>query len=257
MALPDRRDTSSHAQWWRNIDRTTIICVGILIALGYVLMLAASPAVAHRIGASRHVFIFKQIVFLGIASAIVITISRRSPRTVQNIAIIGGLVALVATFMTLIHGMEIKGARRWIALPFMSIQPSEFLKPCFAVVAGWLISLRHSKKLANGWPFPGRLLACGVYLAIAALLQAQPDIGMLSVVSAVFLTQLFVDGLPLIIFTSLVAIAMGAFGVAYLVFDHVHSRVQRFLHSDIGDHYQIDTSLRAFGNGGLLGRGPG
>ncbi|MCX5617899.1 putative lipid II flippase FtsW [Bombella sp. TMW 2.2543] len=257
MAFSDRSDSSAKAQWWRSLDHVSLSCVGILIALGYILMLAASPAVAHRIGASRNMFILKQVVFLALAGSVVIITSRMSPRMIGRIAVMGGIVALGATFMTLVHGMEIKGARRWIALPLMSVQPSEFLKPCFAVVTGLLLSLRHTLRLSNGWRFPGRLVACGVYVVIAALLQAQPDIGMLSVISMVFITQLFIDGLPIIVFGMLVSAALGAFGVAYLVFEHVHSRVQRFLHPDVGDHYQIDTSMRAFGNGGLLGRGPG
>ncbi|OOL19903.1 cell division protein FtsW [Bombella intestini] len=257
MALTDRTDSSQKAQWWRSLDHVSLSCVGALIALGYILMLAASPAVAHRIGASRNMFILKQVVFLTLAGAVVVITSRLTPRMIGRIAVMGGIVALGATFLTLVHGMEIKGARRWIALPLMSVQPSEFLKPCFAVVTGLLLSLRHTLRLSNGWRFPGRIVACGVYIVIAALLQAQPDIGMLSVISMVFITQLFIDGLPIVVFGMLVSAALGAFGVAYLVFDHVHSRVQRFLHPDVGDHYQIDTSMRAFGNGGLLGRGPG
>ncbi|MXV35493.1 MULTISPECIES: FtsW/RodA/SpoVE family cell cycle protein [unclassified Saccharibacter] len=257
MASPRRTDTSSHAQWWRNIDHVALTGIGILMALGYILMLAASPAVAHRIGASRNVFIFKQVAFLSIAAVIVIVTSRLSIRAMQKLAVIGGVIALAATFMTLVHGMEIKGARRWIALPLMSVQPSEFLKPCFALLTGWLLSLRGKIRLRNGWRFPGRALSCFVFLMIVALLQAQPDIGMLSVITMVFVTQLFIDGLPIAFFVTLIAGMISAFGLAYLTFDHVRSRVQRFLHPDVGDHYQIDTSLRAFGNGGLLGRGPG
>ncbi|QHI95747.1 FtsW/RodA/SpoVE family cell cycle protein [Aristophania vespae] len=252
-----RTDKSSYAQWWRNIDHVTLTCVGILMGLGYILMLAASPAVAHRIGASRNMFIFKQVVFLLLAGIVLLTTSRLSPRNIKKLAIIGSIIALGATFMTLVHGMEIKGARRWIALPLMSVQPSEFLKPFFAVITGWLLSLRNTVQLRNGFKFPGRLVAFFIFLVIAALLQAQPDIGMLSVVTVVFAAQLFIDGLPIIFFVALVASMLGAFGIAFLKFNHVRSRVERFLHPDVGDHYQIDTSLRAFGNGGLLGRGPG
>ena len=57
-----------------------------------------------------------------------------SPRGVRRLALLGCVIALALTALTLVHGVEIKGARRWIALPGMSLQPSEFLKPCFAVV---------------------------------------------------------------------------------------------------------------------------
>jgi cell division protein FtsW len=80
---------------------------------------------------------------------------------------------------------------------------------------------------------------------------------MLSVITAVFFAQLFVGGLNMVLvgFGS-VGLAGLAFG-AYTMFPHVRSRVTRFLHPDQGDHYQVDTALQAFGNGGLLGRGPG
>ncbi|AAW59950.1 FtsW/RodA/SpoVE family cell cycle protein [Gluconobacter oxydans] len=257
MSGLSRVDTSAVARWWRNLDRVTLACVGLLIGLGYVLMLAASPAVASRIGASRNMFILKQVIFLALAGAIVLGTSYLSRQAIKKLAIIGGIIALGATAMTLVHGMEIKGARRWIALPMMSVQPSEFLKPCFAVVTGWLLSARRSVVMWGNIAFPGMLIAFLCFGVILILLKSQPDIGMLSVITMVFMTQLFVDGLKLYWVGLCVAGMAGAFAVAYIVFPHVQSRVQRFLHPDVGDHYQIDTALRAFGNGGLLGRGPG
>ena len=252
MAGYSRTDDSSFGRWWRNIDRTTLICAFILIGFGYTLMLAASPAVAVRIGASRNMFILKQVVFLALAGVIVISISMLSRRSVLRLSLLGGALMLGATGLTLVHGLEIKGARRWIALPMMSLQPSEFLKPCFAVATGWLLTQRHTLR-----HFPGMLIAFALYGVIVLLLKSQPDIGMLSVITSVFLAQLFVDGLNL----ALVGVGCGAMagaGVgAFFIFPHVRSRVERFLHPNVGDHYQIDTALRAFGNGGLMGRGPG
>ncbi|GAN99675.1 MULTISPECIES: FtsW/RodA/SpoVE family cell cycle protein [Komagataeibacter] len=252
MSGMSRINTSQPARWWRSIDRVTLICVGILIGFGYILMLAASPAVAVRIGASRDMFIFKQVCFLLLAAIIVIATSMMSLRAVRLTGWIGFALALAATFMTLVHGIEIKGARRWIALPMMSVQPSEFLKPFFAVVTAWLLTERRTRRY-----FPGMLVAIGLFALVLLLLKSQPDIGMLSVITTVFLTQLFIDGLSLFLVGAGVAAMVAAFVGAYMVFPHVRSRVERFLHPAVGDHYQIDTALRAFGNGGLLGRGPG
>lgn len=257
MPVTSRVDASSLARWWRNVDRVTLCCIGILVALGYILMLAASPAVAVRIGASREMFILKQVVFLTVAGSVILAVSSLSKKGVQRLALIGGLLALGATAMTLVHGMEIKGARRWIALPLMSVQPSEFLKPCFAVVTAWLLAERRRKVIFGNIAFPGMMIALICFAVILLLLKSQPDIGMLSVITMVFMAQLFVDGLPLAFVGLGVGAMIGAFGAAYVVFPHVRSRVERFLNPNIGDHYQIDTALRAFGNGGLLGRGPG
>ncbi|AQS84067.1 MAG: putative peptidoglycan glycosyltransferase FtsW [Gluconobacter oxydans] len=252
MARFSRIDNSALGRWWRSVDHVTLACVGILIGFGYILMLAASPAVAVRIGASRNMFIFKQVFFLTLAGCLTIAVSMLSRKGVIRLGFIGGVIAIAATAMTLVHGIEIKGARRWIALPMMSVQPSEFLKPCFAVMTAWLLAKRHEVR-----HFPGMLLALACYAVILILLKSQPDIGMLTVVSTVFLAQLFVDGLNLILVAGGVGIMIAAGIAAFFLFPHVHSRVERFLHPDVGDHYQIDTALRAFGNGGLLGRGPG
>jgi cell division protein FtsW len=80
---------------------------------------------------------------------------------------------------------------------------------------------------------------------------------MLAVATAVFFAQLYVAGLNLALVGIGVAGLCGAAVGAYALFPHVQSRVQRFLHPDTGDSYQVTTALEAFGNGGLLGRGPG
>jgi cell division protein FtsW len=244
MPVLSRADNSLLGRWWWTVDRWTLLAVAALIGFGYVMMLAASPAVAERIHQSRDVFIFKQMFFLAVAGAIVVIVSLLSPRGVRRVALAGCLIALGLTAMTLVFGVEIKGARRWISLPGMSVQPSEFLKPCFA-------EGRATRA------FPGMLIAFCVFGVILMLLKAQPDIGMLAVVTAVFFTQLFVAGLNL----ALVGIGAGAMGgaaaAAYTFFPHVRSRVTRFLDASPGVNYQVDRSLEAFGAGGLLGRGPG
>lgn len=257
MSAPARTDTSTLGRWWWTVDRPTLTAVFLLIGFGYVLVLAASPAVATRIGASRDMFIGKQVVFLALAGTIVVGTSLLSPRNIRRLALLGCLAALALTALTLVHGVEIKGARRWIAFPFMSIQPSEFLKPCFAVTTAWLLTEGRRLRGAARRVYPGHLAAFLVLGMIVLLLKSQPDIGMLSVILCVFLTQLFVDGLPIPLVGVGVASLGGAFALAYALFPHVRSRVQRFVHPQKGDHYQIDTAMAAFAHGGLTGRGPG
>jgi cell division protein FtsW len=254
MPALSRADNSVLGRWWWTVDRWTLGAVGALIGFGYIMMLAASPAVAERIGSSRDLFLFKQVFFLAAAGAVVVAVSLLSPRGIRRLAIFGCIIALALTVATMVVGVEIKGARRWLALPGLSVQPSEFLKPCFAVVAAWLMS--EGRRTPR---FPGKLLAIGIFLIIALLLKSQPDVGMLAVITAVFFAQLYVDGLNLF----LVAIGVIGFGFAgagaYILFPHVQKRVENFLHpgNTTGSDYQPHTALEAFGNGGLLGRGPG
>jgi cell division protein FtsW len=252
MPVLSRADTSLLGRWWWTVDRWTLLAIGTLIGFGYIMMLAASPSVAERIHVARDVFILKQVFFLAVAGGLVVMVSLLSPRGVRRVALAGCVIALSFTAMTLVIGMEIKGARRWIELPGMSVQPSEFLKPCFAVVAAWLIAEGQRSRR-----FPGMALALGVFAIIVLLLKSQPDMGMTAVITGVLFIQLFVAGLNMLF----LAVGLGGIGAAsvaaYAIFPHVRSRIARFVHPQVGDNFQVNRALEAFGNGGLLGRGPG
>ena len=252
MPALSRADTSVLGRWWWTVDRWTLLAIATLIGFGYVMMLAASPAVAERIGQARDLFILKQVFFLAVAGLIVVAASLLTPRGVRRVTLVGCVIALALTALTLVVGVQIKGAQRWLALPGMSLQPSEFLKPCFAVVAAWLIAESRRGRLRFGTP-----IACALFGVIALLLKSQPDIGMLAVITGVFVLQLFVAGLNLVVFGGVLGLTGVAAVAAYSVFPHVQSRVARFLHPASGDNYQVSRALEAFGAGGLLGRGPG
>ncbi|HEY4251855.1 MAG TPA: putative peptidoglycan glycosyltransferase FtsW [Roseomonas sp.] len=254
MASFSRTDTSVLGRWWWTVDRLTLSALLALIGFGYVMMLAASPAVAERIGAtSRHLFFARQVVYLALAAAVMVGVSLLSPKGIRRLALLGCAGALVLTAATLVIGVEIKGARRWLPIPGLSLQPSEFLKPCFAVVAAWLIA----EGKAPGSRLPGTTMAVGLYVFIALVLKSQPDIGMLLVISVVIFAQLFIAGMNIILVGGTALLGIAAAGMAYLMFPHVQSRVQRFLDPASGDNYQVNVALEAFGYGGLFGRGPG
>lgn len=249
-----RADTSVLGRWWWTVDRWTLAALLALIGFGYIMMLAASPAVAERIGASsRHMFFIKQVAYLMMATALMVSVSLLSPRGVRRLALMGFAVALALTAATLVMGVEIKGARRWLPIPALSLQPSEFLKPFFAVVAAWLIA----EGKAPGSRVWGATIAIGLYGVIAVILKGQPDIGMLIVISAVLFAQFFVAGLNLFLVGGMAGLGVVAAFGAYMMFPHVQSRVQRFLDPSSGDSYQVSVAMEAFANGGLLGRGPG
>lgn len=252
MSTFARTDRSIVAQWWWTVDRWSILAILALIGFGSLLVMAASPAVAERIGTDGLHFVRRYFAVLPIAMALMFSVSLLNPRSIRHLALIGLAIGLVLLVYTLASGVEIKGARRWIDLPGISIQPSEFVKPCFAVVSGWLFA---QSKLRPG--FPGQTIAIVLYAAVVMLLIRQPDLGMAAVVSAMWFTQFFLAGLSL----TWVVVSMlgGATGLAaaYLLLPHVASRIDRFIDPASGDTYQVDRSMEAFMNGGLWGRGPG
>ncbi len=247
-----RTDTSVIGRWWWTVDRWTMAAVALLVAIGAMLIMAASPAVAERIGADHFHFVRRQFVFLPPALVVMFAVSLLSPKNVRRLAVLGFLGAVALMAVTLMFGQEIKGATRWITLAGITIQPSEFVKPTFAVVAAWMFSEQRL-----GENVPGNLISLGLYLVVATLLLLQPDVGMTLVVSSVWFIEFFLAGLPLVWVLMGMVVGLGGLVAAYFTFSHVASRIDRFLDPAAGDTYQVATALQAFHYGGLFGRGPG
>lgn len=252
MIAVSRTDTSVVGRWWWTVDRWMLAAVAALLVIGAVLTLAASPATAQRIGLPPYHFVLRQAIYLGPALAVMWMVSLLPPRHVRRLAMLAMLAALALMAATSAMGEEVKGARRWLYVAGFSLQPSEFFKPAFAVVTGWLLA--EWRREENPWP-----AAAGAALMAAAafLLVRQPDIGMLVVVVAVWAAQLFVAGLPMALVGALAALGVGGLAAAYALVPHVTSRIDRFLDPSGRDNYQIERSLEAFAAGGLFGRGPG
>ena len=247
-----RIDQSPVARWWWTVDRWTLCGLLVLIAFGTVMSMAASPPVAERLGYAPLHFAERQLATVPVALAIMFAVSLATPRTIRRIAVIGFVVSLVLVALTFVIGAEIKGARRWINLPGLSLQPSEFIKPTFAILAAWLFAEQKEKSA-----FPGNLICIGLFGLIIAMLIKQPDLGMAVVVGVVWFAQFFMAGLRLYwVAGGSIAGVIGFLG-AYMWLPHVTSRVNRFLDPAAGDSYQVDRSMQAFANGGLWGRGPG
>jgi cell division protein FtsW len=247
-----RTDGSQLAIWWWSVDRWLLAGVFMLILCGTVLIAAASPAIAERLHLPWFYFILRHLFYLVPTLAIMLGLSLMSPKMLRRTASIIFLGTLLLLFLVPIMGSELNGARRWISLGGFSLQPSEFIKPCFAVVAAWLFASQHRDR-----SFPGYMISLALYALIVGLLLMQPDLGMTIVVSFVWAVQFFMAGLPLSIVAILIMVFVGGLFGIYMTFPHVSSRIDRFLDPQKGDTYQVDRALEAFRNGGFFGTGPG
>lgn len=250
--LFSRAERSFLGNWWWTIDRPLLSATLALMLLGIAMVMAASPAVAERINVDSMHFVLRHLVFLVIAFILLIGCSMLSVQQVWRIgtlAMIGGIVALLAV---LAIGIEIKGAQRWISLGPLSLQPSEFIKPAFAITAGWFLAMQKEKQA-----FPGWLLSISLYAGTVFLLMMQPDFGMTIVLTCIFGSQVVLAGIPLRWGIGLLAICVLLAAIVYMSFPHVQSRIDRFINPEAGDNYQVEKSLEAFRSGGILGVGPG
>jgi cell division protein FtsW len=248
-----RTDQSVFGRWWWTVDRWTVVAICILCGFGAIMAFAASPAVATRIGASSFYFVKHQLFMIPATMAVMFAVSLQSPRMVRRTAAITLVLGLIFLALTFVIGTDIKGARRWVSIAGMSIQPSEFVKPAFAVIIAWLLAEQKNPNRR----LPGNAIAVALYLLVAAMLLKQPDLGQTIVISAIWFAEFYLAGLPIILVGLLAMTGAGGLVGAYFVFPHVQSRIDRFLHPQAGDSYQVTRSLEAFANGGLWGTGPG
>lgn len=250
--LISRADKGLIADWWFTVDRVVLGCVLMLMAAGVLFSMAASPPVAARIGLDHFHFFTRQLVYLFPAVIVLLAASMLTIQTARRLALLVFVAGLGAMVAAILWGPEIKGAHRWLDLGPLNVQPSEFVKPAFAVCIAWFLAEGTRRP-----DMPGLWIAFGLFSLFAGLLVLQPDFGQLVLVSAVFGTLLLVYGISWLWVFGLGGLGAAGAALAYFTFPHVASRVNRFLNPEDHDTFQVDMATQAFHNGGLMGTGPG
>jgi cell division protein FtsW len=244
-------DRSGFAAWWWTVDRVALIAMAGLIAIGLMLAFAASPAATARpfeTGDFR--FAAKQIAFAGIAGVILVTTSLTTLRAIKLSAAVLYAVAMAGAVLVLVHGTRVLGATRWVDLGWISLQPSEFLKPAFAVLAACVLAEKDLRFKP--------LITFAIVAPALILLVLEPDDGQTVLLLALWGALLFFYGIDLFWVAVLSVCSLGVGVLAFFLFphSHLHHRLEQYFDpSKMG--YQAGLALKAFAHGGLAGVGPG
>ncbi|MBR6674631.1 MAG: FtsW/RodA/SpoVE family cell cycle protein, partial [Alphaproteobacteria bacterium] len=122
---------------YRSMDKGLLNGIFILLLFGLFLTFAASPGVAERNHYEPYHFIKRQLIFIGPAVFVMMFTAFLSFKFVRRLSGIILLGALLGMVWVLLFGVEVKGASRWMNIGPIGLQPSEFMKPAFAVVCAW------------------------------------------------------------------------------------------------------------------------
>lgn len=247
-----RNNRSVLANWWWTVDRPLLIMLALIIGIGMIMTFSASPATAARENYESFHYIKRQFVFLPFAIGMMLVLSMQNLKTIRRISVLGYILAIILVAATHFFSTDIKGAHRWITLGMFTIQPSEFLKPTFIVVAAWLLDGQKRYK-----DFPGNWLSFGLLVITLALVASQPDFGMSVVLGLIWFFQFFLTGIPMLWMVILGVSSLLAACGAYMIFPHIQNRIQQYFASENNLAYQVKKSMDAFENGGLWGAGPG
>src|SRR5258705_567091 len=246
--MVSRLERTRFAAWWWTVDRLLLAALLALMLAGIILSLAASPPVASRLGLDPFYFVNRHVLYLIPALAVMLATSFLPPRHIRRLAVIVFILSLLLVAATLNYGAEVKGARRWIVLLGINIQPSEFLKPAFVILIAWLFG-----ESARRPEMPSNTVALALLLLVVALLVLQPDFGQTMLVALVWGALFFMAGMRLIWVIGLGGAAAVGLAGAYYTVPYVMRRIKRFIDPASGDTCQIDTASDAFLTGAWVG----
>lgn len=240
-------------RWWRTLDKGSLAAIMGLFAIGLLLGLAASPPLASRNGLPEFHYVQRQAFFGSLAVAVMIVTSMLSPRQVRRIGVLGFAIALVALLLLPVFGTSFgKGAVRWYSLGFGSVQPSEFLKPVFAITAAWLLAASFDPEGP-----PGKLWSFVLTVGIVLMLAMQPDFGQATLIIATWGVMYFLGGASTLLLTLLMGIVVLGGWTAYHNSAHFARRIDGFLSADVDPTTQIGYAVNAIREGGFFGVGVG
>ena len=250
--MVSRAERSPFADWWWTIDRWLLASLGGLMVLGLVLTLAGSPPVAERLGLSTFHFVNRQVGYLIPAIVLMIATSFLSPRHVRRAALLVFCMGIGLVIAAILFGVEVKGAKRWI----FGVQPSEFVKPAFVVLAAWAFSEGARRR-----DVPANIFALLLLPATIVPLILQPDFGQTMLISMVWAALFFMAGLHWFWVAGIGGVGASGVLLAYKFVPHVRLRIEKFIDPasgvGAGDTFQVDTAMESFISGGWLGKGPG
>jgi len=250
--MMSRAERTPLTDWWWTVDRGLLAALGCLMVAGLVFLMGGGPPVAERIGLPTFYFLNRQAMYLAPTIALIIAVSFLSVRHIRRFAVVTWLLGVTLCILAGKFGPEIKGAHRWIQFGPVGLQPSEFVKPAFVVVAAWAFSEGAQRR-----DMPGGWLALAILPITIVPLLLQPDFGQTMLITIVWCALFFVAGLHWFWVAGLGVSGLVGVFAAYTLLHHVRERITRFLDRDSGDSFQEFWSRESFNSGGWLGTGPG
>jgi cell division protein FtsW len=237
-----------------------VLAVTVVLALiGLVMVFSASAVVAGNRFQDSIYFLKRHLAWLAFGFLLLQLASRMDYMVWKRLALpaLGLTAVLLALVLVPSIGVMAKGARRWIRMGPISVQPAEMVKLAVILYTAAYLTSREGRltEFASGFLPP--LVVVGL---LAGLVLLEPDLGTVVVVGLVTYALLFLAGARLIHLFSLVPVALA--GVAVLVWRSPY-RLQRLMtffdpgKDPTGAGFQVNQSFLAFGSGGAFGVGLG
>ena len=243
-----RSRRSDLAIWWREIDRSLLVMVLILMGIGVAAVAAASPAGAQRLGKEDLYFFLLNLTWQIIGLAVLFTASHLSKTTARQAGILIAALSIFLLLLVPVIGAEVNGAKRWIRIG-ISLQPAELLKAGYPILLAWILSWR-----AREPELPVIELSVVLMGLVAMLLMLQPDFGSTMLFAGTWFVLVLLSGISLRRIAAIGAAGAFALSATYLLYDNARHRIDSFLGGGTAFD-QVYLAQRTLLNGGFTGTG--
>ena len=248
----------SYYNWWKNINKTVLLLITILFGLGLFFSLVSTSLIASdKLNTNSYYFFAKHLLFIGIGAFFIIYFSSLNHNDLIKVSKLLFIFFLFFLILVPFFGVEVKGSKRWIDLPFLlRFQPIELLKPFLIIILASVLSYENNKNIYYKY-----FLSFLIIIPVILLLVAQPDIGQSLLTFLTWLSLIFVSGINLIIFLIFfVLVICSLFVLIYIFpnkFGYIIVRLKSFFDPSSGNNYQSEKASEAIINGGFFGKGIG
>ena len=253
-----REDTSIIAIWWRNIDKQILFSIILLFLLGLLFSFSStSSLIGEKLDKETYFFFIKHLTFVFIALIVIFIISIQQREQLEKFLLFFFIASVFFLVMVPFFGVEIKGSKRWLDLPFLPrFQPVEFIKPFFILIVAKIITSEKKYNIYLKYLYSVFLLFFVIFFLIN-----QPDIGQSLLIFFSWLCMIFASGINIFILISVGFLLISTLALIIffspLKFGYILYRMQSFFISEKGDNYQSYKALDAIKQGGLTGQGMG
>lgn len=253
-ARPDEaRHDDAHGAPIRAVSMDPILVLAALslACLGLVMVYSASAWLAKQTTGSWTYYLHRQAVFLSAGIATMLVVSRINYRWLRRYAVHGMLGSLALLLLVLFIGREVNGAKRWLALGPLTMQPSEVAKIALIIFLSFTLARKGTRVKNFKEGFMPAMLAAGTTMALVTL---EKDLGTTILLGMISLTMLYVAGTRASYVFGAILLALPV--VWYQVVG-VAFRNTRLMEFRAGGGYQVKQGLIAVGSGGFWGTGLG
>jgi cell division protein FtsW len=253
-----RADKKSRPAFGRygKIDMPLLIVTAALTAFGVLAVHSAGHYGGQMNYGDRYHYLYKQLIGAAAGSAAAVALALTDYRVLQKLRYVILGISFALLILVFVPGIGVRnyGARRWINLPFFTLQASEISKFALIIFCAAYMARRNGKMTT----LAGLLPILGVGLSMCVLIILEPNMSITICVALLMFAMMFIGGARLKHFIIIAAPLAAAVPILILTEPYRLGRLLAFLNpwaSPLGEGFQLIQSYYSLGSGGLFGLG--